>query len=113
VFIRVLESGGSVPSPPKRLTPAKSLSSDPEHPHHPICWGSSWQSKAATGVEHTHFAPVNLEQRRHELRDRIRRQELPPNSCCLFKSDSDAGSYGESVGVSPAMTFGWAAIFTT
>ena len=24
-----------------------------------------------------HFAPVNLEQRRHELRDWIRRQELP------------------------------------
>src|SRR5690242_8461028 len=29
------------------------------------------------GVEQPHFAPVNLEQRRHELRDRIRRQELP------------------------------------
>ncbi len=24
-----------------------------------------------------HFAPMNLEQRRHELRDRIGRQELP------------------------------------
>ena len=35
------------------------------------------RARTSPGVEHTHFAPVNLEQRRHELRDRIRRQELP------------------------------------
>jgi hypothetical protein len=33
--------------------------------------------RAEIGMRQMHFAPVNLEQRRHELRDWIRRQELP------------------------------------
>jgi len=36
-----------------------------------------------------------------------------PNSCCWSKSEGDAVATGESVGVSPAMTFGWMAAVVT
>jgi hypothetical protein len=36
-----------------------------------------------------------------------------PNTCGFSKADGDTGAYADSVGVSPAVTFGWMAAAVT